>query len=450
MSVVSETRFARSGDAHIAYSVTGEGPFELAFVPDGIIPIASMEEEPHFERFLRRLESFSRLIRFDRRGIGLSDPVTPSSPPTLEQWADDLRAVLDAAVCQRAALLGMAEGGLLMTLFAATYPERTSALVLVNATPAILLDPGKGLATQVVEGLVSEGMQGDWVAQLPESVPVFAPSMATNQRYIDWLARALRQAASPATMQAIFDTLFRSDIRPILPAVRVPTLIVHRASNRYVSAEHGRLLAARIPGAKYVEVPGSDHVPYIGDAEAILGEVEEFLTGVRRSPKATTTLATLLFLDVVGSTEQIATLGNRRWVELLDGYRELARREIDRFDGREIDTAGDGFLAAFDGPARAIHCAQSIVAAVPSLDLEVRVGLHTGECEVVASGLAGLAVHIASRVMAMARPQEVLVTSTVRDLVVGSRIQFQDRGLHTLKGVPDQWRLFAAGPSEQF
>jgi class 3 adenylate cyclase len=447
MSVVSETRFARSGDAHVAYSVTGDGPLDLAFVSDGIIPIASMEDEPSFERFVRRLESFSRLIRFDRRGIGLSDPVTPSSPPTLEQWTDDLGAVLDAVGSERAALLGVAEGGFLMTLFAATHPQRTSALVLVNATPAIFTDPVEGLAAEVLEALITEGLRDDWVAHLPESVPTFAPSMAGNPGYMEWLARALRQAASPATMQAIYDTLFRSDIRPILPAVRVPTLVVHRAGNRYLTPAHGRMLAGGISGATYIEVPGDDHVPYIGDADAILGEIEEFLTGVRRSPEPTTTLATLLFLDVVGSTERLASLGDRRWAELLERYRELVRREVARFAGREIDTAGDGFLAAFDGPARAIHCAHAILGSVTTVDLEVRAGLHTGECEVINTGLAGLAVHIASRVMSMARPQEVLVSSTVRDLVAGSGFTFDDRGIHPLKGVPGEWRLLAAtGP----
>ena len=322
----TETKYAKSEGVHVAYQVTGDGPLDLLLVPDGIIPIEAMTEEPSFARFLERLGSFSRLIRFDRRGIGLSDPV--SAPPTLEQWMEDARAVLDAVGSERAALLGMAEGGFAVVLFAATLPERTEALVLVNATPGIYQPP-----------LSEEGLAGGAIARLAASiddawgadtsgVEHFAPSIAGDQRFHDWLGRALRRAASPAVARAVWNALFYSDVRPILPAIRVPTLVLHRAGNRWLTPAHGLYLARNIPGAKYVELAGAGHPPYLGDADAILDEIEDFLTGTRRAREVDRVLATLLFADIVGSTGKAAELGDRRWRELLERFRAVVGEEL--------------------------------------------------------------------------------------------------------------------------
>lgn len=435
--------YVRSGAVHIAYQVTGEGPFDLLLVPDGVIPIDAMLEEPSFERFIHRLGRFSRVIRFDRRGMGLSDPVTPSTPPTLEQWVGDAEAVLDAVESERTALLGMAEGGFVVSLVAATRPQRIAALVLVNATPGFTAEPFRrwGLAVGAVERL-SEGIETAW-APAEWGIPLFAPSAVNDARYRDWLARAMRRSLSPAMARALFDVLFYSDIRDILPAIRVPTLVIHRRGNRYLEPSHGRYLAEHIPGARYVEVEGDDHVPYLGDASPILEEIEEFLTGSRRKPEANRILATVLFTDIVGATEKVAQLGDKRWRELLISYHELCRGELDAFSGRLIDTAGDGLFAAFEGPARAVRCACEVVGTVRRLGIEVRAGIHCGECELLGDKLGGIGVHICARIADLSRPGEVLVSRTVKDLVAGAGIRFADRGTHRLKGVPEKWRLFA-------
>jgi class 3 adenylate cyclase len=436
------TRYARSGDVHLAYHVTGEGPLDLLLVPDGMIPIEAIPEEPSFDRFVRRLGRFCRVIRFDRRGMGLSDPVTPSNPPTLEQWMEDAEAVLDAVGAEQAALLGMAEGGFVVSLLAATRPQRVISLVLIHATSSYTAKPfGGGPAADALDrlgGTVEEAW-GD----VSWGIPLFAPSAVGEDRYRDWLQRAIRHSLSPAMARAVFDVMFRSDIRDVLPAIRVPTLVIHRRGNQYLGSEHSRYLADHIPGALYVEVEGRDHVPYLGDQEPILEVVEEFLTGGRKPPEADRVLATILFTDIVGSTERAAEVGDARWRELLLAHHEVIRRELERFQGREIDTTGDGVFAAFDGPARAVRCACEIASAARPLGLEVRAGVHTGECEVVGAKLGGIAVHIGARVAAMAGPGEVLVSSTVRDLVAGSGLKFEDRGVHGLKGIPDEWRIFA-------
>lgn len=437
------TRYARSGDVHIAYQATGEGPLDLLLVPDGMIPVEAMLEEPSFDGFIRRLNRFSRVIRFDRRGMGLSDPVPPSSHPTLEQWMEDAEAVLDAAGSPRAALLGMAEGGFVVSLLAATRPQRVAALVLVNATPGFTAEPFRrwGLAAGAIDRL-SGTVETEW-GEVDFGIPMFAPSAVDDVRYREWLKRAVRRSLSPAMATALFDAMFRSDIRNVLPAIRVPTLVIHRSGNRYLDPAHGRYLAEHIPGARYVEVEGSDHVPYLGDAEPILDAIEEFLTGSRRKPEADRVLATVLFTDIVGSTEKAARLGDERWRKLLLAHHEMARRELETFSGRLVDTAGDGLFAAFDGPARAVRCACALVDAVRRLGVEIRAGIHTGECELLGERLGGIAVHIGARIAALSQPGEVLVSSTVKDLVAGSGIRFVDRGMQRLKGVPDEWRIYA-------
>lgn len=441
---MSGPRYAKNGTVHIAYDVIGDGPVDLLFIPDGIIPIESMTELPSYSRFLKRLASFSRLVRFDRRGMGLSDPITESTPPTLEQWMDDGRAVMDAAGSARAAVLGVAEGGFVATLLAASHPDRISALVLVNATPGISAPPFSelGTAPEAIARLALSVNQR-WGTDT-SGAEYFAPSAAHDERFLDWLARSGRRAASPAVARALFNVLYYSDIRNILSAVRVPTLVIHRAGNRYLTPDHGRFLAAEIAHARYVEVPGDDHVPYLGDSDAIVDDVEEFLTGVRHGPEANRVLVTLLFVDIVESTQQAAALHDRDWRDLLDRFRVAVRQVLAQFNGREIDTAGDGFLATFDGPARAIQGALAIVKTAEAVGTTVRVGLHTGECEVLDHGVAGIAVHIASRVMGQAAPGEVLASRTVKDLVAGAGITFVDRGTHSLRGVPGDWQLYAA------
>jgi class 3 adenylate cyclase len=442
MATEAATRYARSGDVHIAYQVAGEGA-DLLFVPDGVIPIESMAEWPSFDRFIRRLTRLFRVIRFDRRGMGLSDPVTPSNRPTLEQWMTDAEAVLGTVDSERAALLGMAEGGFVLTLLAAAKPERVSGLILVNATAAFTTEPFRawGLAAGALDRLAGT-VESDW-GDVGWAIPMFAPSAAGDKRYRAWLERAQRRSLSPAMARALFDVMYRSDIRDILPSLRVPTLVIHRQGNRYLEPEHGRYLAAHIPGATYLEVEGEDHVPYLGDSEPILEAIEEFLTGRRHPPEVDRVLATVLFTDIVGSTERAAQLGDARWRELLLAHHDIVRAELERFAGREIDTAGDGVFAAFDGPARAVRCACEIVEAVRRLGLQVRAGVHTGECELVGHKLGGLAVHIGARIAGLSGPGEVLASSTVKDLVAGSGLRFEDRGLHELQGVPGEWHIHA-------
>ena len=436
------TKYTRADDVHIAYHATGEGPLDLLLVPDGIIPIEAIAEEPSFDRFVRHLGRFCRVIRFDRRGMGLSDPVTPSNPPTLEQWMGDAEAVLDAVGSEQASLLGMAEGGFVVTMLAATRPQRISSLVLIHATPGFTAEPfQRGQAAQALERL-DRTVDAGW-GELEWAIPGFAPSAAADQGYRDWLQRAARHSLSPAMARAVFDVMFRSDIRDILPAIRVPSLVIHRRGNHYLGSEHSRYLAEHIPGARYVEIEGEDHVPYLGEQEPILHLVEEFLTGRRRAAEGDRILATVLFTDIVGSTEKAAEIGDERWRELLLSHHDLARRELEGFGGRLIDTVGDGVFATFDGPARAVRCAGAMVGAIRRLGVEIRAGLHTGEVELLGDNLGGIAVHIGARIAALSGPGEVVVSSTVKDLVAGSGIRFVDRGTHRLKGVPEEWRLFA-------
>jgi pimeloyl-ACP methyl ester carboxylesterase len=441
-----ETRYAKAGDVSIAYQVAGEGPIDIVLVQGFATHIELELEAPPFAQFLERLGSFSRLITFDKRGTGLSDPVT--NVPTLEQRIDDVRAVMDAAGSERAALFGISEGGPMSILFAATDPDRASALVLHGAMARTTEAPDYPWASpaDALRESAAEFIVPYWGTQPEGILELFAPSFAHDPQAVEFTARLERTAASPAMVQQIFEMFLDVDVRAVLPTVQVPTLVIHRRGDRVVNRRAGEWLASQIPGARYVELPGLDHLPWAGDAEAVIGEVQEFLTGARSVPEPDRVLATVMFTDIVGSTERAAELGDARWREVLSAHESAWRRELAGFQGRAVKTLGDGFLATFDGPARAIRCGFALAEAARSLDLGLRIGLHTGEVELIGDDVGGIAVHIAARVGALARPGEVLVSSTVKDLVAGSGIQFGDRGTHSLKGIPDQWRLLAAQP----
>jgi pimeloyl-ACP methyl ester carboxylesterase len=435
-----ETRYARSGDVNIAYQVVGDGPRDLVFVPGWASNIEMFWEEPSVVRFFARLASFTRLILFDKRGTGLSDRV--SDMPNLETRMDDVRAVMDAVDSSRAALFGNSEGGPMCALFAATYPARTTALVMVGsfARRTRTVDYPFGPTREEWDATLEATFRG-WGG--PVGLDVRAPSMANDPRFRDWWGRYLRSGASPGAIRALLRMNADIDIRHVLPAIRVPTLILHNRGDGAVPVGGSRYMAERIPGARYVELDGVDHLPFVGNSESVVGEIEEFLTGVRHDAEPDRVLATVMFTDIVESSRRATELGDRRWHELLDSHHATVRQELARFRGREIDTAGDGFLAAFDGPARAIRAACAITAEVQRLGLEVRAGLHTGECEVMGDKLGGIAVHIGARIAALAGPREVLVSNTVKDLVAGSGLQFQDRGVHPLRGIPGEWHIFA-------
>jgi pimeloyl-ACP methyl ester carboxylesterase len=437
----AETRYADSGGVNIAYQTLGKGPQDLVFVPGWASNIEVYQEEPAFARFVSRLTSFTRLILFDKRGTGLSDRV--GDMPSLEVRMDDVRAVMDAVGSERAALFGVSEGGTMSALFGATYPQRTTALIMHGSFPR------RTRAADYPFGLTEEEMQL-WIARMrrewggPVGLAERAPSMVGDERYSQWWGRMLRMSVSPAGIAALIAMNAEIDIRHILPAIRVPTLLLHSPRDLAIEFGASRYMAERIPGARLVELPGPDHLPWLSDADVVLGEVEEFLTGVRHAVEPDRVLATVLFTDIVGATEKASALGDRRWRDLLDGHNVLVRRELTRFRGREIKTAGDGFFAAFDGPARAVRCACAVSRGMQSLGLEVRAGLHTGECEIMGDDMGGIAVHIGARVAALAAPGEVLVSSTVRDLVAGSGLRFRDHGAAALKGVGGEWKLYAA------
>ena len=444
MASLPKTQYAKSGDLHIAYQVTGQGPLDLVWIPGFVSHLECMWEHPWPRRLLERLGSFSRLIRFDKRGTGLSDRV--GSIPTLEQRMDDVRAVMDAAGSERAALFGISEGGPMSILFAATYPERTTALALHGSYARRSWAPDHPFGHTGEEwSRAIAAIEDTWGD--PAGIDVGAPGATEDVSYRQWWATFQRLAASPGAAVAVMEMNKEIDVRPVLPTIHVPALVLHRKGDRVVHVEQGRYLAAHIRGARLVELPGADHTPWVGDMDPISNEVEEFLTGRRHEVEVDRVLATVLFADVVGSTERAAALGDRKRRELLGEYYALARRELARFRGREVDTAGDGFFAAFDGPARAIRCAEAISAGVEPLGVRIRTGLHTGECEVIGDKVGGIAVHIGARVAGLAGPGEILVSGTVRDLVAGSGIRFEERGAHTLKGVPGEWRLFAVSPS---
>jgi len=396
--------------------------------------------------FFERLASFSRLILFDKRGTGLSDRLSNDELPALEQRIDDVRAVLEAVGSERAALFGHSEGGSMCMLFAATYPARTIALVTLGCF-AKRRDPDDDYPwAPTAESREQEAIniEQNWGHLRPEDVEYYAPSKVDDKPFIRNLERYLRSSASPGAAATFIRMNSFVDVRDILPAIQVPTLVLHRTGDHDVAVEEGRYLAARIPGAKFVELAGDDHWIPAGDVDALVDEIEEFLTGTRPAPEPNRVLATVLFTDIVGSTKRAVELGDRRWRELLGVHDAAVRRELERFRGREVDTAGDGFLATFDGPARAVRCALSIGGALRELGVEVRAGIHTGECELDGEKVRGIAVHTGARVASLAGPGEVLISQTVKDLTAGSGLEFADRGVHELKGVPGEWRIYAA------
>lgn len=436
-----ETHYARSGDVYIAYQVIGEGPIDLVFVPGFVSHVEASWQSPKRAKFFNRLASFSRLILFDKRGTGLSD--RSSQIFSLEQRMDDVRAVMDAVGSNRAAIFGISEGGPMSLLFAATYPERTTALIMYGAYAkrSWAIDYPFGWRDEEWEAFF-DNIERHWGTPQGLDLNIWAPSVANDQSVQEDVAAYLRSAASPGAVRAIMEMNRDIDVRQVLSTIRVPTLIAHRIGDRNIRIQQAKYMLDRIPGAKLVELPGDDHMAWFGDIDAILGEVEEFLTGVRHEPKPDRVLATILFTDIVGATERAAEVGDHKWSHLLARHNELIREELKRFRGKEIDNAGDGFFVTFDGPARAISCAKAIRNSLTKLKLDVRIGLHTGECEVMEEKISGIAVHIGARVLDLAAPGEILVTSTVKDLVAGSGLAFTDRGEFELKGVPGEWHLF--------
>jgi pimeloyl-ACP methyl ester carboxylesterase len=436
-----KTQYTRSGDLHIAYQVVGQGPLDLVYVPGWVSHVELAWEEPTLASFLRRLASFSRLILFDKRGTGLSDRVPNDKLPTLEERIDDLRAVMDAVDSERAAIFGFSEGGNLSAFFAATYPERTKALVLFGTFAKRIWSSDYPWAPRPEDReRESETLEREWGELM--DLEYYVPSKAGDQAFLRRLATYFRRSASPGAAVALLRMNTQLDIRHILPTIRVPTLVIHRKGDRDASVEEGRWIAEQIPNARFVELSGEDHLPWVGHQDAVIDEVQEFLTGARAIPDSNRVLATVLFTDIVGSTERAALMGDRAWQELLDSHHALVRKALAQFRGREIKTVGDAFITTFDGPARAMRCACAIRDSVGSIGVEIRAGLHTGEIEITGPDIGGIAVHIAARIMSVAQPGEILVSSTVKDLSVGSGIAFIDRGARVLKGVPDEWRLF--------
>jgi pimeloyl-ACP methyl ester carboxylesterase/class 3 adenylate cyclase len=444
--VEPETRYARSGDVSIAYQVVGDGPFDLVYVPGSISHVDLLWDDPARAAFFGRIASFCRLIVFDKRGTGASDRVAGIA--NLETRMDDVRAVLDATGTKRAALVGASEGGPMSILFAATYPERVAALVVYGSMPRFVWAPDFPLG-QPLEEYLREA--DDWARSwgtfegAAELLSAEKPD-ATDQEIEQWASRQ-RLSASPGALIALEQMNAQIDVRDVLPTIRVPTLVAHRTTDD-LPIEVARWTAAQIPGARFVELPGGPHMPFYGDSEAVLRELEAFVTGVYlgggwEAPEPDRVLATILFTDIVGSTAKAVELGDRRWRELVEEHHVLVRGQLARYRGRELDTAGDGFFASFDGPARAIRCACAITEGVHALGIDVRAGLHTGECESIEGKVGGIAVHIGARVASEAAAGEVLVSSTVKDLVAGSGLQFEERGAATLKGVPGEWRLYA-------
>ncbi len=439
-------RYTSTDGVHIAHQTIGEGPRDVLRLFDWVMPWESFGAEPRQTRFLRRLSSFARVLLFDRRGIGQSDPISATEPPTLEQWVADALAVMDASGSRSATLLGSDLGGMVASLFAATHPERTDALVLVNSFPsgAASSEVPWGAREEDIANMLG-AIETMWGRGFPPA-DVLAPSLEPDDPFHAWAQSSQRRGASPSTARTILTMACQSNVCEILPAIRVPTLVMHSRDNRMASVENGRYFAQKIRGATYVELPGSDHPACLGDADQILDEIEEMVTGTRRAVDVDRVVASIVFTDIVGSTERVVEIGDRRWRELLDEHDRLVRVQLQRFNGREVKTTGDGFMASFDGPVRAVHCAHAIIAAVRTIGLDVRAGVHTGECDVRADDLGGLAVHIAARIGAIADAGDVVVSHVVPGLAAGAGITFVERGDHVLKGIPGGWPLYTALP----
>ena len=444
-----ETKYAKAADGlYLAYQVSGSGPIDLIEVSNGtLFSIDAANEQPRWRAFVERLGSFARLVRFDLRGIGLSDPLGSAEPPTIDQWASDTLAILEAEGTTQAAVLGVSFGGLAAIFLAATHPERVRALILLNAYARIYRaeDYPFGVPADRYQRF-TERLADPVDEPEVDDLPLMAPSLAQDAAFADWWRRTGHRGASPATALAMHRAS-AADVRPMLSGVRAPTLVLHSRDNPFVRVAHGRYLVDHLPGAQYVELPCADHVPWVCDAD-VPGEIEEFLTGTRHPAAPDRLLATVVFTDIVDSTAQAAELGDLRWRDQLDRHDQAIERQLERFGGRLVKTIGDGALSTFDGPARAIRCALGIREATHQLGLEVRIGIHTGEVERRGDDLAGFAVHLAQRVQALANPGEILVSRTVVDLVVGSEIEFIARGDHKLKGIPESWTLFAVAQSE--
>jgi pimeloyl-ACP methyl ester carboxylesterase len=436
------TRYARgSDDSYIAYQEVGEGPEDIVFMSAWFSHVDGRWEEPRFAAMLRRLASFGRLLVFDKRGSGASDPL-PTAEPTWEDWADDVRAVMDAAGSERATVVGVGDSGPFAMLFAATYPQRVRSLVLVNTGARLIRDTDYpwGMSESDVAGFLARARETWGTGGLAD---IFAPSVADDSRYREWWAKYQRMSASPGRSTTMARLIFQIDARRVLGAIHVPTLIIHRRDYRFLPIEMGRYLAQHIAGARFVEIAGADGFVYLGDTASILDPIEEFVTGTKRAPDVDRVLATVLLTDIVGSTDLAAQLGDHRWRAMLDAHDEVVKRAIPQFRGVLHRTTGDGILATFDGPARAIRSAFVLQRELASAALPIRAGLHTGEIELRGQEIGGINVHIAARVSALAGPDEVLCTRTVKDLVTGSEIRFEPRGTHELKGVPQPWEVYA-------
>jgi class 3 adenylate cyclase len=442
MVTLPETRYATNSGLHVAYQLAGDGPVDVVLLTQWFSNVDSQWDVPPLAAFIRRLGAFGRVLTFDKRGTGLSDPVRASELPSIEEWMDDLRAVMDDSGIERAVLVANLASGFMAMVFAATYPARVKALVLVNAYPRFTrtTDYPWGPDSSDLDALV-ERTRRTWGKGM--LLRLFAPSLLADATLVERESRYERQAASPGTAMAMTRMINLIDVRAVLPTITVPTMVISRADPATVPARHRRYIADHLPGARYVELPGADELMWAGDQDALVGEIQEFVTGARPVTEPDRVLATIVFTDIVGSTRHAAELGDRAWRELLERHHVLVRAELARFRGREVDTAGDGFLAVFDGPGRAVQCASAAIRSVRSLGIEIRAGIHTGEVEMAGDGVRGIAVHIGARVSALADAGEVLVSSTVRDLVAGSGLQFEDRGFHELKGVPDSWRVLA-------
>jgi class 3 adenylate cyclase len=435
------TVYAHCGDINIAYQTVGERPPDLLLIGDFASHIEGQWEEPSQADFLHRLARMGRLVTFDQRGTGVSDPVPLGTPLTLEEAMDDSIAVLDDAGVDRAVLIGIGSGTPACCMLASTYPERFERMVIVNGFARLGRAPDHpwGIPTEAQAKMLAE-IEAGWGKG--GAAEIFAPSLADDEAFRAWFARYRRMGASPRRAVEGMKVVFETDVRDVVSQIRLPTLVVHRSGDLHVRVGHGRDLADRIPGAEYVELDGNDHFPWIGGADAVLGEIEQFVSGERSIIEDDRILATVLFTDIVGSTEQAVTLGDERWTRLLDDHDRATRRQLARFRGREVNTTGDGFLVAFDGPTRAVRCATAIRDAARALGVEVRAGVHTGECVARGDDLGGVAIHIAARVGALAGASEVFVSQTVKDLVAGSGIELVDRGAHALRGVPGEWGIY--------